>query len=45
LAIHDVFPDPADGGRPPFEIWQLAQQSGLFEAMPLIKTLGLLRRL
>lgn len=45
LAIHDVFPDPADGGRPPFEIWQLAQQSGLFEAMPLIKTLGMLRRL
>lgn len=45
LAIHDVFPDPADGGRPPFEIWHLAQQSGLFEAMPLIKTLGLLRRL
>lgn len=45
LAIHDVFPNPADGGRPPFEIWQLAQQSGLFEAMPLIKTLGLLRRL
>jgi predicted O-methyltransferase YrrM len=45
LAIHDVFPNPADGGRPPFEIWQLAQQSGLFEAMPLIKTLGLLRRI
>src|SRR5690606_7831977 len=43
LAIHDVFPNPADGGRPPFEIWQLAQQSGLFEAMPLTKTLGLLR--
>lgn len=45
LAIHDVFPNPADGGRPPFEIWQLAQASGLFEAMPLTKTLGLLRRL
>lgn len=45
LAIHDVFPNPADGGRPPFEIWQLAQQSGLFEPMPLLKTLGILRRL
>lgn len=45
LAIHDVFPNPADGGRPPYEIWKLAQASGLFEAMPLIKTLGLLRRL
>lgn len=45
LAIHDVFPDPADGGRPPYEIWKLAQESGLFEAIPLIKTLGLLKRL
>ena len=45
LAIHDVFPNPADGGRPPFEIWQLAKNSGLFEVLPLIKTLGLLRRL
>lgn len=45
LAIHDVFPNPADGGRPPYEIWKLAQSSGLFEALPLIKTLGLLKRL
>ena len=45
LPIHDVFPNPADGGRPPHEIWLLAQQSGLFEALPLINTLGLLRRL
>jgi len=45
LAIHDIFPDPADGGRPPFEIWQLARASGLFEEVALVKTLGLLRRL
>lgn len=45
LAIHDVFPNPADGGRPPYEIWKLAQSSGLFEALPLTKTLGLLKRL
>jgi hypothetical protein len=45
LVIHDVFPDPADGGRPPFEIWKLAQESGLFEALPLVKSLGVLRRL
>ncbi len=45
LAIHDVFPNPADGGRPPYEIWKLAQESGLFEALPLINTLGLLKRL
>lgn len=45
LAIHDVFPNPADGGRPPFEIWKLAQESGLFEALPLFKSLGVLRKL
>lgn len=45
LAIHDVFPDPADGGRPPYEIWKLAQESGLFEALPLVKSLGVLKRL
>ena len=45
LVIHDVFPNPADGGRPPFEIWKFAQESGLFEALPLVKSLGVLRRL
>lgn len=45
LAIHDVFSNPADGGRPPYEIWKLAQASGLFEALPLVKSLGVLRRL
>jgi predicted O-methyltransferase YrrM len=28
MAIHDVFPDPADGGRPPFEIYRAALDSG-----------------
>jgi predicted O-methyltransferase YrrM len=27
LAIHDVFPDPADGGRPPFELYCAALES------------------
>ena len=31
LAIHDVFPDPADGGRPPYELWCRALESGAFE--------------
>jgi predicted O-methyltransferase YrrM len=31
LAIHDVFPDPADGGRPPFEIYQRALEDGFAE--------------
>ena len=45
LAIHDVFPDPADGGRPPFEIYQLALSSGLFEEIEAVHSLRLLRRL
>ena len=31
LAIHDVFPDPADGGRPPYDIYLRALASGAFE--------------
>ena len=30
LAIHDVFEDPADGGRPPYEVWIRAVESGIF---------------
>ena len=30
LAIHDVFPDPAHGGRPPFEVYRRALDSGTF---------------
>lgn len=31
LAIHDVFPDPADGGRPPYEIYERALGDGFRE--------------
>jgi hypothetical protein len=30
LAIHDVFPNPADGGRPPYELYLRALESGAF---------------
>ncbi len=30
LAIHDVFPDPRDGGRPPYELFCAAVDSGQF---------------
>lgn len=45
MAIHDVFPNPADGGRPPYEIYKLALMSGLFEELAMVKSLALLRRL
>jgi len=28
-----VFPDPADGGRSPYEIWCRAVQSGAFQPL------------
>lgn len=31
LAIHDVFPDPADGGRPPYEVYLCALEDGFVE--------------
>ncbi len=40
LAIHDIFPNPADGGQAPYEIWKLAKASGLFEELPTVNTLG-----
>ncbi|MDR3500497.1 MAG: class I SAM-dependent methyltransferase [Parvibaculum sp.] len=44
LAIHDVFPDPKDGGRPPYEIHKLAIASGLFAEERAVKSLRILRR-
>ena len=45
LAIHDVFPDPADGGRPPYEqIFLPAVESGRFEPIGEVGSLRVLRR-
>lgn len=44
LAIHDVFPDPADGGRPPYEIYLRALESGDFVDERAQGSLRLLRR-
>jgi predicted O-methyltransferase YrrM len=45
LAIHDVFPDPADGGRPPFEqIFRPALESGRFRLQSATGSLRVLRR-
>ena len=45
LAIHDVFPDPADGGRPPYErIFRPALESGRFRLESATGSLRILRR-
>jgi len=45
LAIHDIFMDPAKGGQAPHYVYKLALASGLYAERPMIKTLGVLRRL
>ena len=44
LAIHDVFPNPADGGRPPYEIYCRALESGAFGEVAVEGSLRVLRR-
>ena len=44
LAIHDVFPDPADGGQAPYRIYQRALMSGAFTEVPGKGSLRLLER-
>lgn len=44
LLIHDIFPDPSQGGQAPYNIYKLALVSGLFEEVTMIKTLAVLKR-
>jgi predicted O-methyltransferase YrrM len=43
LAIHDVFPDPADGGQAPFHVWERAVGDG-FREVRQVGSLRVLRR-
>lgn len=45
LVIHDVFPNPQDGGRPPFEIYSKARKSKQFEDLGIYETLGILKKI
>ncbi len=45
LVIHDVFPDPADGGRPPYEqIYRPALDSGQFTEIEAVGSMRVLQR-
>jgi len=44
LALHDVFPEPADGGRPPYEVYLRALGSGAFIEVEAVGSLRILRR-
>jgi predicted O-methyltransferase YrrM len=44
LAVHDVFPDPRDGGQPPWHVVQRAVNSGAFVQQSVHGSLRILRR-
>jgi MMP 1-O-methyltransferase len=44
LAIHDVFPDPADGGQAPYRIYRRALESGEFKEVRVMGSLRVLER-
>ncbi|MGW5675719.1 class I SAM-dependent methyltransferase [Streptomyces sp. NPDC003860] len=44
LVIHDVFPDPADGGQAPYRIYRRALESGAFVEVSATDSLRVLRR-
>ena len=45
LAIHDVFPNPEDGGRPPYEVYLSALNSGKFKDYETVKPLKILKKI
>ena len=45
LLIHDVFPDPNDGGRPPYELFEHVKETNQFKLIELYKTLGILKKI
>jgi MMP 1-O-methyltransferase len=44
LAIHDVFPDPAQGGQAPFGMYRRAVRSGAFREVAAVGSLRVLER-
>jgi MMP 1-O-methyltransferase len=45
LLIHDIFFDPSLGGQAPRRVYELAISSGLFLELPMVRTMGILRRI
>jgi len=44
LVIHDVFPDPADGGRPPYDVYLRALAGGAFTDVEALGSMRVLAR-
>ncbi len=44
LLIHDIFINSDDGGQEPYHVYQEALASGHFRELPMVKTLGVLKK-
>ena len=44
LVIHDVFPDPADGGQPPYHVFLRALEGGAFTEVEALGSMRVLQR-
>ena len=44
LVFHDIFSNPEEGGRAPYDMYRTALSSGRFDEEPMVRTLGILRR-
>lgn len=44
LIIHDVFPNPDDGGQAPFHIYQRALATGAFDEVAAMGSMRILQR-
>nr|WP_300464524.1 class I SAM-dependent methyltransferase [Desulfobacula sp.] len=45
LVIHDIFRDPAKGGQAPCQVYDMALESGAYDALEMTNTLGVLRKI
>ncbi len=44
LIFHDIYPDPTKGGQAPYEVYKLAMASGDYRELPMVNSLGILRK-
>ena len=44
LVFHDIYPDPSKGGQAPYEVYKLALKSGNYSELPMVNSLGILRK-
>jgi len=44
LIFHDIYMDPTKGGQAPYEVYKKALDSKLFDKMPMVNSLGILKK-